>query len=49
VTVPLTAEFSGVAPPTVADAVRYVRHTPWVDWLIVAAFVVIVIVTLAIH
>jgi hypothetical protein len=49
VTVPLTAEFSGAAPPTVADAVRYVRHTPWVDWLIVAAFVVIVIVTLAIH
>jgi hypothetical protein len=49
VTVPLAAEFSGVAPPTVPDAVRYIRHTPWVDWLIVAAFVVIVIVTLAIH
>jgi hypothetical protein len=49
VTVPLTAEFSGVVPPTVPDAVRYVRHTPWVDWLIVAAFVVIVIVTLVIH
>lgn len=49
VTVPLTAEFSGVAPPTVADAVRYVRHTPWVDWLLVGLFVVIVIITLAIH
>jgi DnaJ domain len=49
VTVPLTAEFSGVAPPPVPDAVRYVRHTPWVDWLIVAVFVVIVIVTLTIH
>ena len=49
VTVPLTAEFSGVAPPTVTDAVRYVRHTPWVEWVIVAAFVVIVMVTLAIH
>jgi hypothetical protein len=49
VTVPLTAEFSGVAPPTVPDAVRYVRHTPWADWLIVGLFVVIVIITLAIH
>lgn len=49
VTVPLTAEFSGVTAPTVSDAVRYVRHTPWVNWLIVAAFVVIVIITLAIH
>jgi hypothetical protein len=49
VTVPLTAEFSGVAPPPAPDAVRYVQHTPWVDWLIVGVFVVIVIITLAIH
>jgi hypothetical protein len=49
VTVPLTADFSGVAPPDVPDAVRYVRHMPWVDWLLVGLFVVIVIITLAIH
>ena len=49
VTVPLTAEFSSVVPPTVPDAVRHVRHTSWVDWLIVTAFVVIVLVTLALH
>jgi hypothetical protein len=49
VTVPLTAEFSGVAPPPAPDAVRYVQHTPWVDWLLVGLFVVIVIITLAIH
>ena len=49
VTVPLTAEFNGVAPPPAPDAVRYVQHTPWVDWLIVGVFVVIVIITLTIH
>jgi len=47
--VPLTAEFSRVVPPTVPDAAWHPPRVPWVNWLLVAVFIVIVIVTLTIH
>ena len=49
VVIPLTAEFSSVVPPTVPDAAWHPLRVPWVSWLLVAVFLVIVIVTFAIH
>jgi hypothetical protein len=49
VVIPLTAEFSSVVPPTVPDAAWHPLRVPWVSWVLVAVFVVIVIVTFAIH
>jgi hypothetical protein len=49
VAVPLTAEFSSLVPPTVPDAVWPLPRVPWVNWVLVAVFIVIVIVTLTVH
>jgi hypothetical protein len=49
VVIPLTAEFSSAVPPTVPDAAWRPPRVPWVNWLLVAVFIVIVIVTLTIH
>jgi hypothetical protein len=49
VVVPLTAEFTRVVWPTVPDAASLRPRVTWVNWLLVAVFIVIVIVTFAVH
>lgn len=49
VVVPLTAEFSRVVWPTVPDAASHPPRVTWVNWILVAVFIVILIVTFAIH
>ncbi len=49
VVVPLTAEFSRVVWPPVPDAAGQRPRVTWVNWLLVAVFLVILIVTFAVH